>query len=813
MLVLGLADFRATRGMGPVLAIGVAVTVLAALTLLPAALLATGRRPPPPRAGIWGRVGELVRARPAAVTAVTLAILLVGALGNLGGRGTLDFVENFRDEPGSARGQQLIADAFSPGRAAPLSLVADINVAPAVGGALEASDVVEDTTQVNQSADGKLMLIDVTPAVSPLSDEAADAVPGLREIARKAAGGREALLGGLAAETHDSREAQRADARKIVPLTLLLVLLIVVVLVRALVAPLYLVATVVLSYAFALGAASLIFTHLFGQPDSDPGLPLFAFIFLVALGVDYNIFLISRIREAYEPGRTRDAVVTGLERTGGVITSAGLILAGTFASLMSLPVVGLVQIGFTIALGLLVDTFLIRIFLVPAIAMLLGERNWWPGRWAALVVAVAGLALAIAVPAKADAYVYWANSTPDANLPVPAIGRAMLDGTGVNHSFIPVAPPGGPTNPCGVAVDGRYVYWANATQPSGSGTTIGRARLDGSQPELAFIQGADAPCGVATDATYLYWANYSGDTIGRARLDGTGVDEHWLETGSGSGPCGVAVDAGHVYWANLGAGFSFSSVGRAAIDGTHVESDWVPAIAPCGVDVSDDYVYWANFIQGYGSSIGRAGIDGSDPQLDFIQAENGSCPAAPCLAGPVGVAVDESHIYWANQTSNSIGRADIDGTHIDRAFVAGASAPVGVAVDDLPHPAPTPTPAPQGPAPPPQAQPAPPMPVALRLGHLRRDRRHGTATLAIRVGAAGRLALSGPRIRTVVRRVARAGTVRLRVRPRTSARRVLARRGRLVVTVRLRFAAPGWQPVSRHKRLVLKFRHQADKSR
>jgi RND superfamily putative drug exporter len=278
------------------------------------------------------------------------------------------------------QGQRLIAGKFSPGRAAPLSLVADISSATAAAGALGASPLVEGTTQVNQSADRKLMLVDVTLAVSPFSDEAADGVPQLRDIARRASDGRLALLGGLTAETHDSREAQSADARLIVPLTLLLLFLIVAALVRAVVAPLYLVATVVLSYAFALGAASLIFTHVFGQPDSDAGLPLFAFIFLVALGVDYNIFLIGRIREEHVPGRTGDAVIAGLTRTGGVITSAGLILAGTFASLMSLPVVGLVQIGFTIALGLVVDTFLIRIFLVPAIAMLLGERNWWPSR-------------------------------------------------------------------------------------------------------------------------------------------------------------------------------------------------------------------------------------------------------------------------------------------------------------------------------------------------------------------------------------------------------------------------------------------------
>ncbi len=139
--------------------------------------------------------------------------------------------------------------------------------------------------------------------------------------------------------------------------------------------------TVILSFGFALGASSLIFTHVFGQPNSDPNLPIFAFIFLVALGVDDNIFLMTGIREEHERGLpTRDAVIAGLLRTGGVITSAGLILAGTFAALMALDLVALFQVGFTVTLGLLVDAFLVRTFLVPSLAMMLGERNWWPSR-------------------------------------------------------------------------------------------------------------------------------------------------------------------------------------------------------------------------------------------------------------------------------------------------------------------------------------------------------------------------------------------------------------------------------------------------
>jgi RND superfamily putative drug exporter len=215
--------------------------------------------------------------------------------------------------------------------------------------------------------------------LDPFSRDAMDAIPRLREAVAKAAKGEVAVIGGATAENHDNLQALSRDAKLIVPLVLLLILLVLIALLRCVVAPLYVIGTVVLSFAFALGASSLAFTHLFGQPDSDPNLAIFSFIFLVALGVDDNIFLMTRIREERRRGlSTRDAVISGLERTGGVITSAGLILAGTFATLMALDLEALFQVGFTVTLGLLVDAFLVRTFLVPSIALLLDERNWWP---------------------------------------------------------------------------------------------------------------------------------------------------------------------------------------------------------------------------------------------------------------------------------------------------------------------------------------------------------------------------------------------------------------------------------------------------
>jgi RND superfamily putative drug exporter len=236
-----------------------------------------------------------------------------------------------------------------------------------------------------------LMKADVFLDIDPFSDAARDYVPRLRarvdgllaaaiESHSAASGDEIAVLGGFTAEAYDTEQAIARDNRLVVPLALGLIFLVLVALLRSVVAPLYLVATVVLSFAFALGISSLVFTHVLGQPGSDPSLATFAFIFLVGLGVDYNVFLISRIREERARGlATREAVMAGLERTGGVITSAGLILAGTFSALMALKFEAVFQFGFVISVGLLVDTFLVRAFLVPSIAVMLGERNWWPG--------------------------------------------------------------------------------------------------------------------------------------------------------------------------------------------------------------------------------------------------------------------------------------------------------------------------------------------------------------------------------------------------------------------------------------------------
>ena len=400
MLVLAVADFNATREMGPILALGIAVMVAAGLTLLPALLSVLGRRAfwpavprveaePRPVPALWARVGQLVSRRPALTAGVVTAILCLGALGSLGGREPLDFSEAFRTPPESVAGEEVIVDRFIPGRAAPIEVVTDFQDREAVIGALTTGrttpiqDMYLSAASVpTDGQESELALAQAYLRMNPFSDEATNSVPEVRRAAREAAGGRQVLLGGEVPEAYDTRQALKRDNRIIVPLGLALILLILAVLLRAVVMPLYVMATVILSFGFALGVSSLVFTHVIGQPASDQTLEQFAFIFLVALGVDYNVFLLARIREERDRGgvTTREAVITALERTGGVITSAGLVLAATFSVLMALPLESLFQVGFVVALGLLVDTFLVRALLVPSVAVLLGERNWWPSR-------------------------------------------------------------------------------------------------------------------------------------------------------------------------------------------------------------------------------------------------------------------------------------------------------------------------------------------------------------------------------------------------------------------------------------------------
>jgi hypothetical protein len=288
---------------------------------------------------------------------------------------------------------------------------------------------------------------------------------------------------------------------------------------------------------------------------------------------------------------------------------------------------------------------------------------------APLLVATLGIAAcggAAPVPSmhalpSGTAHIYWTNDCAGCT----TIGGANLDGSGVVAAVI-----GGIPRPCGIAVAGGYLYWG-----SENGSAIGRAKLDGSSVEPAFITtGTHGVCSIATDATYLYWANFShdaGTSIGRAKLDGGEVKDPFITTSTG--PTGVAVDAGHVYWTTYHGG----TIGRAALDGSAVETAFVsdPSLAEVsGIATDGTYLYWTTE---QGGTVGRARTDGTDVEPAFVTGDRGTC----------GPAVDGSYVYWgnygtaANPNGVEIGRANLDGSGIDQSFIIGASGACGIAFD------------------------------------------------------------------------------------------------------------------------------------
>ncbi len=391
MLVLTVADVKSTESMGPVLALGVTIMVLAGLTLLPALLAILGRKsfwPAVPREGsepkrpfgIWRRIGHLVHDRPYVAMLLTIAVLGAGTFGNLIDKADIGFGQGFLKATDSEDGEKLVNKALPKGEAATNYVLVERTESRAVSKALAGDKAVVSVRKRSVSKDGKLERLLITLKGDPFDNQTDAQIPRLRRVAEAAAGGKTVLVAGTTAVNYDTNKAIAEDANLIVPGIILVVFLILVLLLRAIVAPLYLVATVILSFAFTLGVSILLFTQVFGMSGTDPGLATFAFIFLVALGVDYNIFLISRVREESEILGTKEGVIKALETTGGVITSAGLILAGTFSAMMILPLESLFQLGFTVALGVLVDTFIVRTILVPSIAFKLGKWNWWPSK-------------------------------------------------------------------------------------------------------------------------------------------------------------------------------------------------------------------------------------------------------------------------------------------------------------------------------------------------------------------------------------------------------------------------------------------------
>jgi putative drug exporter of the RND superfamily len=386
MLVLLLADLESTRWLGPVLAIGIAVMLAAALTLLPAVLSVFGKRAFWPARGFesaeesrhWARVAGLVRRRPRTIVAVVSCGLVALSLGNLVDHGTIGFGQGETRETESGRGNEVLDEHFPPGLGSPLTAVVGIGEVEEAVGVLEELPAVKLAVPIPPSAISDEAAVAIVLRDNPYSDDAADTVEEIRDKLQEVAPS--ALVGGIPAENYDVQQTNARDTKLIVPAVLLVVGLILALLLRALAAPAYMMVTVVASFAATLGLVTFAFTKLLGSSGIAFDLVLLAFIFLVALGVDYNIFLMTRAREEAATRGTRDGVLFALEKTGGVVTGAGMILAGTFATLTLLPLEQLVQIGATVAIGVLLDTFVVRALLIPAITYLCGERAWWPGR-------------------------------------------------------------------------------------------------------------------------------------------------------------------------------------------------------------------------------------------------------------------------------------------------------------------------------------------------------------------------------------------------------------------------------------------------
>ncbi|MDQ1732067.1 MAG: putative drug exporter of the superfamily [Pseudonocardiales bacterium] len=425
LLCLGFSELNSNKSLGPVAAIGVICTVSIMMTFLPVALALSGRWvfwPRRPRVdhavdlathGAWGRIAETVvrRNRPAWIgTSVILLLCLIG-IASLDTSG-LTSAQQFTTKPDAVAGQEIYDAKFDRGAGAPAVITANVAQADEVIAAAEKVSGVSakpgavcvqldyaKLPATAQSGGGEAAQPGCPPArlqVAPVagrtminailadsydSPAAYDTIKRLRAAVHAIAGA-DARVGGNSAATLDVQNASVHDRNLIIPIVLVVIFIILSLLLRALVAPLLLIATVVLSFGATLGVCGFAFKHVFGFAGADQSFPLFAFVFLVALGIDYNIFLMTRVREETLRFGTREGVMRGLAVTGGVITSAGVVLAATFTVLGVLPLVFLAEIGFAVAFGVLLDTFLVRSVLVPALATDIGRGIWWPSRLA-----------------------------------------------------------------------------------------------------------------------------------------------------------------------------------------------------------------------------------------------------------------------------------------------------------------------------------------------------------------------------------------------------------------------------------------------
>ncbi len=409
VLCLLVSELNSNKDLGPIAALGIAFSYLAAMTLLPALLLLLGRaafwpyRPKwsadnarrlenlqgglEDRKGLWRRIPQIISKRPRVIWASCFIVLLAFffAVPQFKANG-ISQTDAILGHSNAVDGQHVLERHFPAGSGSPAVIVANAAHLPAVLAAANATPGISAAIPYSGSRFGSTtpaviggkVLINATMGVPADSDQARTIVSNLRSQLPKYDPG--ALVGGISAIELDSNTAAQADLHEIIPLVLIVILVILMLLLRAVIAPILLIGSVILSFGATIGISALLFNHVFNFAGSDAAIPLFAFIFLVALGVDYNIFLMTRVREESLKLGTKAGILRGLSVTGSVITSAGIVLAATFAALGVIPILFLVQIAFIVAFGVLLDTIIVRSLLVPSLSYDIGKFIWWPSK-------------------------------------------------------------------------------------------------------------------------------------------------------------------------------------------------------------------------------------------------------------------------------------------------------------------------------------------------------------------------------------------------------------------------------------------------
>jgi RND superfamily putative drug exporter len=388
LLTLLFAELGGNRTLGIVVAGGIVMAMFAALVVLPAAIVVFGRGlfwPFIPKfggvnkseSGLWAKLGRGVSKRPVVVSIAGFAILAMLSFGASGIKVGLSSTEQFRVAPEAAIGQDILAEAFPAGATSPAIVIVNNGFEDEVAKAAESVPGVAEVTIGDSNA--TITKIDVVMDAESQSEAAYEIIRDLRaELGSIEGAG--ALVGGLDAQRLDIKETYASDQLTVIPLILILVFLVLVLLLRSLVAPILLLLTVVASFFSAIGAAWLVFVNILGLPALDLSVFLFSFLFLVALGIDYNIFLVTRAKEESEKLGMKEGMIKALASTGGVITSAGILLAAVFAVLGVLPLIALYQIGIIVGIGVLLDTLLVRTVIVPSLAFITGKYFWWPNK-------------------------------------------------------------------------------------------------------------------------------------------------------------------------------------------------------------------------------------------------------------------------------------------------------------------------------------------------------------------------------------------------------------------------------------------------